>query len=164
MTTLNTGDPCPPFSLPTLSGEVPERPLSAGPCSLILFVKQECPTCRMTLPFFGRLARAYGDQISFSIVTENESAEGREVARLAGLAEALVQTEPEPWAVSSAYGIFSVPVLFQVSAEKTVARSILGWSRADYEALNEELSALTGRPRLALITEADGKLPAVKPG
>ena len=58
-------------------------PLSKEPFSLVLFVKKECPTCRLTLPFFGRLAKAYGHKISFSIVTETEAAEAREVAKLA---------------------------------------------------------------------------------
>jgi thiol-disulfide isomerase/thioredoxin len=164
MTTLNIGDSAPPFSLPTLSDSTTAMPLSKEPFSLILFVKRECPTCRMTLPFFGRLVKAYGDKVSFSIVTENEASDGEEVARLAGVSGEMVQLEPEPWSTSTAYGIFSVPVLFEVSADKKVARSVLGWNRAAYEDLNERLSQFTGRPIIELITEADGKIPSVKPG
>ena len=163
MTTLNIGDPASPFSLPTLSGGSAAVPAGA-PFSLLLFVKQECPTCWMTLPFFGRLSKAYGDKISFSIVAENDAVAGAEVARLAGVSGELVQLEPEPWSTSAAYGLFAVPVLFEVSADKTVAHSVLGWSRAEYEALNDKLSQLTGRPKLELITEADGKIPNIKPG
>jgi thiol-disulfide isomerase/thioredoxin len=164
MTTLQIGEAAPTFTLPTLSGEAPTMPLSREPFSLVLFVKKECPTCRLTLPFFGRLARAYGDKISFLIVTENEAPEAREVAKLADVEDKLVHLEPEPWATSEAYKIFSVPVLFQVSPEKNVARSTLGWSRAEYESLNEKLSQLTGLPKIELITEADGKIPNTKPG
>jgi thiol-disulfide isomerase/thioredoxin len=164
MTTLNIGDSAPPFSLSTLSGSATALPLSKEPFSLLLFVKRECPTCRMTLPFFGRLVAAYGDKISFSIVTENEAPDGAEVARLAGVSAEVVQLEPEPWSTSSAYGVFSVPVLFEISADKTVAHSVLGWSSVAYEALNERLSLLTGRPKIALITQTDGNIPNVKPG
>jgi thiol-disulfide isomerase/thioredoxin len=164
MTTLNIGDSAPPFSLPKLSGEVTAMPLGKKPFSLLLFVKQECPTCRLTLPFFGRLAKAYGEQISFSIVTENEAPEGKEVAELAGVSEETIQLEPEPWPASTSYGLFSVPTLFEISPEKRVAHSVLGWSRKEYEALNEKLSQLTGKPKIELITEADGKIPNTKPG
>jgi thiol-disulfide isomerase/thioredoxin len=164
MTTLQTGEAAPSFSLTTLAGNTSAMPLSKEPFSLVLFVKKECPTCRLTLPFFGRLARAYGHKISFSVVTENEAPEGREVASLANMDADAILLEPEPWATSEAYKIFSVPVLFQVSPSKEVSHTVLGWSRAEYEALNEKLSQLTGIPKVDLITEADGKIPNTKPG
>lgn len=119
----------------------------------------------MALPFFGRLAAAYGDRVSFQVITENASEEeGREVARLGNLPEETVHLESPPYPASSAYGLRSVPSLFVLSPEGKVEESIIGWNRAGYEALNDRLARETARTPAALITEADGAVPAMRPG
>lgn len=164
MTTLKTGDLAPSFTLPRLRGAPQGLPGAKGPFSVVVFVKQECETSQLVMPFVGRLARAFGEQIPFGVVVENEAEEGREMAQLGSVSEEIIYLEPAPYETSAAYGLFSVPTLFIISAEQTIEGSIIGWSRAQYEALVERLSQATQRPKISLITEADGKVPNTKPG
>jgi hypothetical protein len=163
MAELSAGADAPAFTLPRLSGGDGVIPRAGAPFSVLLFVKEECETCRLTLPFFGRIARAYGG-FPIAVVAENDAAGASRVAKLGGLPAEIVHLEGEPYPASAAYKLYSVPSLFEVDAAGKVISQVVGWDRAAYEALAQKIAAAVGAAPVEVVTDADGKVPAARPG
>jgi thiol-disulfide isomerase/thioredoxin len=130
----------------------------------LAFVKLDCVTCVLTVPFLGKLARAYGDEVPFLIVAEEGAQAAREIARLGKLPEEIIALESEPYQTSAGYGLYAVPTVFVLSPTREVLDILIGWNRAKYEALNKRLAEAARRAPIALVTDTDGVVPASKPG
>jgi len=150
---LAAGATAPSFTLPdAVSGEAVTDPWQAGP-TVIAFFKVTCPVCKMVAPKVTALAEGGARVVA---VGEDPPAALQRYAREASQQVPTV-SEPAPYAVSDAYGISSVPSLFLVEPDGTVADAVGGWDRARWNAM----AAACGAP--AISDETDG-LPVFRPG
>lgn len=123
------GDRAPAFRLPSLGGGALDLP-GAAPLTLLAFTKASCPTCRWALPFVQALhERARG--LTVVGVASDPPAEARALAEELGLGFP-VAVEGEPWEVSAAYGLTTVPTLVLVDGSGEVLFTSEGFSRDDF--------------------------------
>ena len=123
------------FRLRALQGD--ERSLTdllaSGPV-LLAFFKVSCPVCQFTLPFLDRI-HAPG-RLAVWAVSQNDAADTREFLRRYGVGvPTLLDSEDGGFPASNAYGISTVPTLFEVERDGTIARVVEGWSRKEIEML-----------------------------
>src|ERR1051325_4320462 len=124
---LEAGARAPEFRLPLLYGgdAALHDLISDGPV-LVAFYKVTCPICQLTFPFLERLhltgaLRIYG-------ISQNEPDDTREFNQEFGVTfPTLLDEEDGGFAVSNAFGISSVPSLFLIDRDGTIARVIEGW-------------------------------------
>jgi len=125
------------FRLPLLDGgEATLRNLIANGPALLAFFKVSCPVCQMTLPFLERI-RLSGSLPVYG-VSQNDARDTREFHRRFSLSlPSLLDSEEAGFVVSNAFGISSVPTLFLIETDGSIARVVEGWSRSDVEHLGE---------------------------
>jgi peroxiredoxin len=134
---LDPGSPAPDFRLPQLDGGTValQEILAKGP-ALIAFYKTTCPVCQFTLPFLERIHKA--GTLPVYAVSQDGAEDTREFNREFGIAlPTLLDSARSGYAVSSAFGISSVPSMFLIGRDGVVARVIEGWSKRDIESLGE---------------------------
>jgi len=150
---LAAGAAAPSFTLPdAVTGEAVTDPWRAGR-TVIVFFKVTCPVCKMVAPKLTALADGGARVVA---VGEDPPAA---LQRYANEEAQQVPTvsEATPYPVSDAYGISTVPSLFLVEADGTVAEAIGGWDRARWN----EVAAACGAPAVSAV--GDG-LPVFRPG
>jgi peroxiredoxin len=132
---LKAGAPVSDFRLPFLDGgEAGLRDLIAEGPALLAFFKVSCPVCQLTLPFLERI-RSSGRLPVFA-VSQNDAGDTRAFQQRFGVGlPTLLDSEQDGFPVSNAFGISSVPTLFLIEKDGSVARVIEGWSKAEVESL-----------------------------
>lgn len=108
--------------------------LSGGPV-LVAFFKVSCPVCQYTFPFLERLAGA----AAVLGISQDKAAATADFRRAFGITFPIVFDAAPAYSVSNAFGITSVPSLFLVGEDGTVAVSGSGFSRADLETIGSGL-------------------------
>ncbi|MFN2607405.1 MAG: peroxiredoxin family protein [Acidimicrobiales bacterium] len=150
---LTVGDTAPSFFLPdAASGQTVTDPWSEGRI-VVVFFKVTCPVCQMVGPKVAALAAGGARVLA---VGQDPPAALKRYAGEHGQGVPTV-SEPAPYRVSAAYGLSSVPSLFLVEPEGTIAAAVGAWDRARWNAV----AAAAGAP--AVSTDGDG-LPAFRPG
>jgi len=148
-----------PFALPDVhlrnaGGEtVTPAALHAGGPTLVIVGHKNCKTTRQTLPFIDRIHKDGGRAVALMQDTPAEAAEA--LAKL-GL-DLPYFCEPNPYAFSTAIGLFTVPTLLFIEADGSVSLTSEAFRRPDIEAFAERL----GAPKPAL---ANDTMPSFKPG
>jgi|SRR5215469_14256119 len=132
---LKAGSPISDFRLPLLDGgEAGLHELIAEGPVLLAFFKVSCPVCQLTLPFLERI-RSSGRLPVFAI-SQNDAGDTRAFQHRFGVTlPTLLDSEQEGFPVSNAFGISSVPTLFLVEKDGSVARVTEGWSKTEMESL-----------------------------
>lgn len=132
-TLVPAGAAAPPFELTGLDGATRslKEILSAGP-ALLVFYKISCPVCQLTLPYLQRLSANPSIQV-IGISQDDSSATRSFTQRLGVNFPTLLDLGSQDYPASNAYGIASVPALFLVESDGTVARSFNGFSKRDLE-------------------------------
>lgn len=160
---IESGQTAAAFSLDSISGaRVDLAGLVASGPLLLVFVEADCPTSRLALERLQRAAGAFATRGGSIVSVHEDSPEvaARTMRRCRASFAAL--SEPEPYAVSEAWGLRTVPTAFLVGADGIVKRAIEGWSHADYaEALAEGAGASRGEAEGWL---APAEAPLAKPG
>jgi peroxiredoxin len=105
--------------------------LAGGP-ALLAFYKISCPVCQLTAPYLQRLAASTAIQV-IGISQDNASATRGFLQRFGVTFPTLLDSSSEDYPASNAYGITSVPSLFLLERDGTVARAICGFSKRDFE-------------------------------
>ncbi len=150
---LTVSDRAPSLALPdTVTGETVTDPWSAG-ATAVVFFKVTCPVCHMVAPKVAALASGGARVVA---VGEDPPAALQRYAKEEGQQVQTV-TEAAPYTVSDAYGISTVPTLFLVEPDGTVADAVGCWDRARWNAV----AAACGAP--AISDDTDG-LPVFRPG
>jgi len=150
---LQPGDEAPSFVLPALeSGDEVADPWKEGPVVLAFF-KVSCPVCQMVAPKVAALAAAGVPVVAIGEDPLDDLAEfrtrhGQGVPTL---------SEPDPYEVSAAYGLTSVPTLFAVGADGVITDTIACWDRDRWNALS---ASFGGGP----VSAEDDGLPVFRPG
>ena len=148
-----------PFALPQaelLSSEGAEAPssaLHAGGPTVVIIGHLNCKTSKQTLPFMDRIHKDGGRAMALMQDTPEEAKEA--FARL-GLTLPFL-SEPNPYLLSTAIGIVTVPTLLFIEADGTVALTSEAFRRPDIEAFAERL----GAPKPVI---ANDTMPGFKPG
>jgi len=150
---LAVGAAAPSFTLPDAdTGEAVTDPWQGGR-TVIAFFKVTCPVCKMVAPKLTALAEGGARVVA---VGEDPPAALQRYAREEGQQVPTV-SEASPYAVSDAYGISTVPTLYLVEPDGTVAEAVGGWDRSRWNAV----AGACGAP--AISDETDS-LPVFRPG
>jgi peroxiredoxin len=128
-----SGAKAPPFELTGLDGppQSLENILAAGP-ALLAFFKISCPVCQLTAPYLERLAANNALQV-VGISQDDANATRGFLERFGVTFPALLDLSSEGYPASNAYGITSVPTMFLLERDGTIARSFNGFSKRDFE-------------------------------
>ena len=161
MTILGKGEPAPDFTLRDLEGQ--PHTLSAGPWpTLLVFMKSTCGTCQFTAPYVQRLRETVPRRAArILLVMEDGEAEAREFATRHGLSGPVL-LEQEPWAVSAAYGLESVPGFFLVEEGTVVSTSFQAFQRDPLAEIAADLARRGGHGSVRFFEE--GEVPVLRPG
>jgi peroxiredoxin len=150
---LAPGDRAPSLALPDAStGESVTDPWREGPV-LLAFFKATCPVCQMAAPKVQALADS---GVRVVAVGEDPPPEIRSYSDRHGQ-KVTTLSEPDPYPVSDAFGIDTVPTLFLVGEDGTVRDTVVSWDRDAWNRIAEEAGGT------AVSDEGDG-LPPFRPG
>ncbi len=133
MPALEIGTVAPPFRLEDFDGRVHSLDhLHQGDLLLLVFYHSECPTCRMSVPFIGNLARAVrSERIKIWGVSQDGKNESLKFARASGLGMPIL-VDADPYPVSQAYGLTNVPTLFLIDSTHTIIDQCVGFTKDDF--------------------------------
>jgi peroxiredoxin len=144
MAALQPGVQAPEFTLKSTDGTQLSltAALSKGPV-LLAFFKVSCPVCQYAFPFFERLHRGYqGKPVTVVGISQNNRSDTERFRKEFDISFPALLDDSAQYAVSNAYGLTNVPTVFLIQPDKTISASVVGWSRADMEAVNRQLAAL----------------------
>ena len=119
----------------------------------MLIGHRNCKTTRQTIPFIDRIHKDGGRARLLLQDTPEEAAEA--LAKLNATIPFF--SEPDPYAFSTAIGLFTVPTLLFVEADGTVSTTSEAFRRPDIEAF----AARLGAPRPVIENDT---MPGFKPG
>jgi peroxiredoxin Q/BCP len=153
---IEVGSRPPDFRLPRLGGgEVTLAEIAAAGPALVAFFKVTCPVCQLTFPFLERIAAA--GTIPVFGISQNDSEDTREFNDEFHITfPTLLDPEEGNFPASSGFGISSVPTIFLIERDGTVARVIEGW-------LKKEIEWLGGKAGVSVI-RATENVPEWKAG
>jgi peroxiredoxin len=136
----------PGFRLPRLDGaDLSLAEIIAQGPALLAFFKVSCPVCQLTFPFLERLHQA-GALPVFGI-SQNKPPDTRAFAqRYRTTFPMLLDSEAGGYTASNAYGISSVPTMFLIERDGSIAQTILGWNRQEIAALGATAGVSMFRP------------------
>jgi peroxiredoxin len=165
MSALIPSTSAPDFKLPLVGGgEFSLRQaLAKGPVVLVFF-KISCPVCQYSLPYFGRLA---SKGVSVVGVSQDDEQDTARFLRTYDVGFPAARDNEHRYAVSAAYGLTNVPTAFEVGGDGKIVASIVGWSKAEVEAIYARHldHGTKGRPtRRQSAPSGDPGMPLFKPG
>ena len=127
------GAQAPRFRLAGLDGSTQTlQDILAGGPALLAFYKISCPVCQLTAPYLERLAANHSLQV-IGISQDDASATRGFMQRFGLTFLTLLDLSSEGYPASNAFGISSVPSLFLLERDGTIARTISGFSKRDFE-------------------------------
>jgi peroxiredoxin len=143
---LEAGAKAPLFRLTDLDGSARslEDILAGGP-ALLAFYKISCPVCQLTAPYLERLATNNAIQV-IGISQDDANATRGFMKRFGVTFPTLLDSSSEGYPASNAYGITSVPSLFLLERDGTIARSFNGFSKRDFEEIGVRAGVLPFGP------------------
>lgn len=148
--------------LATLGGPVDLAALSAGRPAVLFFYKGDCGASDAAAHLLPRLAALPGLAVAAVSQDAPEATDGFSNAHRLGAGGVRILIDPEPWAASDAFGIFSTPTFVLVAPGGRVEAVLEGWSRDEANALAVRAATLAGAPPTAVSGAADG--PPFRPG
>jgi peroxiredoxin len=137
MSALIPGASAPNFTLPLIGGGEfsLQQALAKGPVVLVFF-KISCPVCQYSLPYFDRLAQALDDKgVAVVAISQDDERNTVNFMRTYGMGLRTARDNERGYAVSNAYGLTNVPTVFEITTDGKIAASIVGWSKAEIEAI-----------------------------
>jgi hypothetical protein len=145
-----------PFELPDASGAL--RRFPTGRPALICFVKEDCPTCGLTMPLLDTLARAFGRAIDIWAIGQDADGNRKLVERHA---LSLPMLDDSALKVSFTYGLDTVPTVYLADRNGNRLDTFVGFERAGWQRIEVELSRLSGIKAPAIDWE---QYPKLRPG
>jgi len=133
--------PLPSFSLLASDGRTRTFPTSRP--ALLCFVKEDCPTCRLSTPLVEAAQRAFGGDIDIWMI--GQDAEGNDRLRTEHGVTTTVLDDSD-LKVSYAYAIETVPTIILADGAGQERRRFVGFGRQDWIDLTAELARLTATP------------------
>jgi peroxiredoxin len=140
------GTPAPSFRLSGVDGSTRSlADILAGGPALLAFYKISCPVCQLTAPYLERLAANSAIQV-IGISQDDANATRSFMQRFGLTFSTLLDLASEDYPASNAYGITSVPSLFLLERDGTIARSFNGFSKRDFEEIGARVGVLPFGP------------------
>ncbi len=151
----------PDFSLPRIGDGMERLYTTDGRLSLLVFYKFSCPTCQLALPYIQKMYEAYGGDIRFFAIAQDDLEKTEEFVREYGLTMPVLLDEPS-YPVSRQYQIVSVPSIFLVNPDRTIRYSGDGFVKQELMNLADVLAQKSGKPQIELF--GNESVPEFKPG
>ena len=129
----------PPFSLRDAGGR--ERRFPTGRHALLCFVKEDCPTCRLSMPLIEAAHRAFGEALDIWAIGQDAAGNARLVDEF-GLSVPML--DDSALRVSYAYDLDTVPTVILADGTGVEQRRFVGFGKADWLELVRELARLSG--------------------
>jgi peroxiredoxin len=127
----------PGFSLNDAQGKVHSFPAALP--ALLCFVKEDCPTCGLSMPLIEAAHRAFGRAVT--VIAIGQDREGNDaLVRRHGLTVPLL--DDSALKVSFSYGIEIVPTIILTDAAGREIRRFVGFGRSDWRGMWEELERI----------------------
>jgi thiol-disulfide isomerase/thioredoxin len=126
--------------------------------SVVCFVKEDCPTCKETLPVLIALHRAFGERVPFLVIGQTQ--EGNR-ALTEAFRPGFAVLDDSALKVSFAWDIDTVPTLVLTGGDGAAERTLIGFVRDEWRALSGHLAATLGVAAPDLRWD---ELPAWRPG
>ena len=137
--TMTTGTSLKPFMLLDAAGA--EYSFPSGRPALLCFVKEDCPTCGLSMPLIEAAHRAFGEALDVWAIGQDTPGNAVLVERH-GLTVPML--DDDALGVSFAYDLDTVPSVFFADGEGSELRSFIGFGRDDWRGVMDELGAMTG--------------------
>jgi AhpC/TSA family len=134
-------DSLPTFELHDARGTAQSFPSKRA--TLLCFVKEDCPTCGMTMPLIEAAHSAFGTHLNIWAIGQDADGNAKLVERYALTVPMLDDTALK---VSFDFGLDTVPTIILADADGRELRRFMGFGRDDWRAMFAELSRLSGRP------------------
>jgi hypothetical protein len=136
---MTTSTTLKPFTLGDAGGA--EYRFPSGRPALLCFVKEDCPTCWLSMPLIEAAHRAFGGAVDVWTIGQDTPGNVVLVERH-GLTVPML--DDDALGVSFAYDLDTVPSVFLVDDKGSELRSFIGFGRDDWRALIDELASMTG--------------------
>ncbi len=138
---MTSDTPLPAFELTGLGGQ--RHAFPTGRTALLCFVKEDCPTCVLSMPLIQAAAATFHDAIDVLVI-------GQEAAGNARLAERFGLTAPmlddSALRVSFSYDLDTVPTVILAGPEGLELERFVGFAKSDWQALFHRLISETLTP------------------
>ena len=119
------------------------RAFPTGRPALLCFVKEDCPTCDMTMPLIEAAHRAFGAELDVLVIGQEAAGNAVLVTRHGLTAPMLDDSALQ---VSYAYDLDTVPTIILAGGDGTEETRFIGFGRDDWRNLVETLVIRTGLP------------------
>ena len=140
-----------------------EELVAKGP-ALIVFVKEGCPTCQYTLPFFERMYQSYPQsRVSLVVIAQEEASVASKMVHNFGIPTTPLLLDPQPFTVSEKYELCFVPTFFYVAQNGKIERVFESFDREALRSLNEAVARANELPSRPLFGEEEEVAP-FRPG
>jgi peroxiredoxin len=145
MPALEIGSTAPSFTLQDLDEKARSlKDLPDGALMLLVFYHSGCPTCQLSMPFIGNLARAVKSAgVVVWGVSQDEEDESQRFAQVKGL-QMPVLIDPEPYKVSQAFGLTNVPTLFLIDSRRRIIDQCVGFAKVDFSRIADTVAGHAG--------------------
>jgi peroxiredoxin len=151
-----TADKLPAFTLSDLNGR--EHSFPTGRTALLCFVKEDCPTCGLTMPLVEAAHRAFRAKLDVVAIGQ-DAAGNRILAQRHGLTCAML--DDSALRVSFAYDLDTVPTIVLADAEGHEIDGFVGFARDDWRELMKLMAETAGAAAPSIDWNA---LPQMRPG
>lgn len=148
--------PLPAFTLYDSAGI--EHSFPTGRAVLLCFVKEDCPTCVLSMPLVEAAGAAFGANMDVWAIGQDGEGNARLVERFGSDAPML---DDSALKVSFAYDLDTVPTIVLADGGGEELERFIGFDKADWQALFQRLISLTLAP--APVVEW-GAYPQSRPG
>lgn len=135
----------PAFSLVDSRGL--ERFFPTGRPALLCFVKEDCPTCVLSMPLIQAAHEAFHSAVDVLVVGQDAEGNAKLVERF-GLTAPML--DDSALKVSYAYEIDTVPTVILADGDGAEQRQFVGFGKADWLALFERLITISHAPAPAV--------------
>src|SRR5690349_5717947 len=148
MQALTPRTKAPDIALSTVSGKpfVLSEALIRGPVVLAFF-KVSCPVCQYAFPYFERMYQAHQTEpVTFVGVSQDDPNSTNIFIKQYGVSFPVLLEDTRSYAVSNAYGLTIVPTVFLINRDQEIEQTIVGWSRAEIEQMNVQITMMGPDP------------------
>ncbi|HLZ72205.1 MAG TPA: TlpA family protein disulfide reductase [Dehalococcoidia bacterium] len=139
-------------------GEGNERTFPTGRHALLCFVKEDCPTCRLSMPLIEAASRAFGEALDVWAIGQDAPGNARLVE---GFNLSVPMLDDSALKVSYVYDLDTVPTIILADGSGAPLRQFVGFDKAEWLELVRELARLSGGAAPAIDWAS---YPASRPG
>lgn len=166
MQALSPRTKAPDIALSTVSGKpfVLSEALIRGPVVLAFF-KVSCPVCQYAFPYFERIHQAHKTEpLTFVDISQDDLKSSDLFIKQYGITFPVLLEDTRHYSVSNAYGLTNVPTVFLINRDQEIAQTIVGWSRAEIEQMNVEITMMGPDPETVPIFKPGEEVAEYKAG